>query len=180
MKKSKRKVYIILSYTGTVLSRVIRVYTRAEFAHVSIALDSNLDEMYSFGRLNPYNPFHGGFVHEGVDVGTFKRFKNTVVEIYSLDLNDWQYFKIKRMIKKIESNRKLYKFNTIGLFANGLHIRYRRKYSFYCAEFVKYLTDKASVNLDLPELVKPIDFRLSEKMTLEYKGLLRKYKKETL
>lgn len=155
---------------------MIRIYTKAEFCHVSIALDRELKEMYSFGRLNAYNPFYGGFVHEGIDEGTFKRFKNTIVEIYSINLNSCQYYKIKKAIKKIEINKKLYKFNTLGLFATGLNLRYRKKNAFYCAEFIKYLTDKAKINLELPELVKPIDFKKPEKMELEYRGLLRKYK----
>ena len=66
--KFLRKIYIVLSFTGTILSRIVRFYTRKEYSHVSIALDENLDEMYSFGRLNPYNAFIGGFVHEGIEV----------------------------------------------------------------------------------------------------------------
>lgn len=81
-----KKIYIILTYTGTVLSRIIKCYTKDEFSHVSIALDKDLRQMYSFGRLNPYNPFKGGFVHEGINIGTFKRFKNTRARIYSLEI----------------------------------------------------------------------------------------------
>ena len=63
-----RKVYLVLTYTGTILSRIVKLYTRKEYSHVSIALDENLEEMYSFGRVNPYIAFIGGFVHEGIDV----------------------------------------------------------------------------------------------------------------
>ena len=45
-----------------------------------LELDEDLTKMYSFGRLYPYNPFLGGFVHEGLDRGTFKRFKKTNCE----------------------------------------------------------------------------------------------------
>ena len=72
-----KRIYLILTYSGTILSRIIKIYTRDEFAHVSISLDEELNQMYSFGRLNPYNPFIGGFVHEGINIGTFKRFRKT-------------------------------------------------------------------------------------------------------
>lgn len=49
-----KKIYIILTFTGTALSRIIKFATKVEFAHVSIALDEELNEMYSFGRINPY------------------------------------------------------------------------------------------------------------------------------
>ena len=86
MKTKTRKIYIVLTYTGTILSKIIRVYTKAEFCHVSLSLDKRLNKMYSFGRLNPYNPFIGGFVHEGINIGTFKRFKNTKAEIYEIEV----------------------------------------------------------------------------------------------
>ena len=69
MKKKESKtdvIYIVLSHTGTVLSRLIKTFTRAEYSHVSISLDKNLEKMYSFGRINPYNPFYAGFVHEKI------------------------------------------------------------------------------------------------------------------
>ena len=86
-----KKIYIILTYTGTILSRIVKIYTRKEYSHVSISLDRDLNQMYSFGRLNPYNPFIGGFVHEGVDRGTFKRFKNTKTKIYSMEIDEEKY-----------------------------------------------------------------------------------------
>ena len=39
-----KKIYIVLSFTGTVLSRIIKFYTKNEFAHVSVALDEELEE----------------------------------------------------------------------------------------------------------------------------------------
>ena len=47
-----KKIYIILTHTGTMLSKIIKKYTKDEFSHVSIALDKELNRMYSFGRLN--------------------------------------------------------------------------------------------------------------------------------
>ena len=120
-----KKIYIIVSHTGTVLSRIIQCYTRDEYSHVSIALDKDLEEMYSFGRLNPYNPFYGGFVHERVNEGTFKRFKNTRSCVYSLEVEEYQYRKIKKIIQRFAYHRKAYKFNVLGLFAVGFKIKIR-------------------------------------------------------
>lgn len=83
-----KKIYIILTHTGTVLSKIIKGFTKDEFSHVSIALDIELKEMYSFGRLNPNNPFCGGFVHEYIDKGTFKRFYKTRAKVYSLEVTE--------------------------------------------------------------------------------------------
>ena len=58
--------------------------------------------MYSFGRLNPYNPLYGGFVHEGINIGTFKRFSRTRARIYSLEIEEEQYEKLKNTIMYIK------------------------------------------------------------------------------
>ena len=70
-----QKVYIVLTHTGTLLSNLIKLYTKNDYSHVSLAFDQELNEMYSFGRLYTYNAFIGGFVREYLNKGTFKRFK---------------------------------------------------------------------------------------------------------
>lgn len=176
MKKTK-KIYIVLTYTGTILSKMIKLYTKAEYSHVSISLDKELNKMYSFGRLNPYNPFIGGFVHEGLDIGTFKRFKKTKTEIYSIDVSTKQYNDIKNLLKVMEDNKSIYKFNVSGMFASAFNIKLKREDYFYCAEFVKYIIESADVKITLPELIKPIDFKYLDNTELVYRGVLRNYKK---
>ena len=168
MRKMKR-IYIVLTHTGTILSKVIKEFTKDEFSHVSIALDIELKEMYSFGRLNPYNPFWAGFVHEYIDKGTFKRFYKTRAKVYSLEITNEQYKFIKNTIEEINNNKENYKFNIIGLFAAGF------QKSFYCAEFVKYVMEKADIKSDLPDIVKPEDFKNINESHEIYGGLLRKY-----
>ncbi len=172
---SMKEIYIVLTHTGTVLSRIIKTFTKDEFTHSSISLDVNLKEMYSFGRLNPYNPFVGGFVHEAIDGGTFKRFFKTRAKVYALEITDGQYEAIKNNIKQIEEEKENYTFNQVGLFAVGFHRKIQKEHSFYCAEFVKYLLENAGIKTGLPELIKPESFKEIEGLQQIYEGLLRKY-----
>ncbi len=64
----QRKIYIVLTQTKTYPARAIRLYTNEPYAHASIALDENLDEMYSFARKGLYNPFNAGFIRANCDV----------------------------------------------------------------------------------------------------------------
>ena len=169
------KIYIVLTYTGTILSKIIKTYTKDEFAHVSIALDEELEELYSFGRLNPYNPFWGGFIHEGINKGTFKRFKKTKAAIYSLEIDEEQYKEIQETIENVRKSEKPYKFNSIGLFAVAFKMKIYKKHSFYCAEFVKYVLENSGIKTNLPKIVRPENFKELEGLNLEYKGKLRKY-----
>lgn len=170
-----KKIYIILTYTGTVLAKTIKYYTSDEFAHVSISLDMELNEMYSFGRLNPYNPFIGGFMHEYINKGTFKRFKKTTTKIYSLEVSNEQYNNVKENIEKVKKEKQQYKFNTLGLFAVVIHKRIESKNSFYCAEFVKYILEKSNIDTKLPLLVRPEDFKQIDGLKEIYSGVLKDY-----
>lgn len=171
-----KEIYIVLTHTGTVLSKIVRAYTKKPFSHVSIALDKELQKMYSFGRLKPSNPFFAGFVHEYINKGTFKRFYNTTTKIYSLEVTEEQYGKIEKIIKEMDKQKEKYKFNILGLFAVAFNIKIRRENTLYCAEFVKYLFDESKINNDLPEIIKPVDFENLKGIKQVYKGLLRNYK----
>lgn len=171
----EKKVYIILTYTGTLLSKVIRRYTKFEYSHVSIATDNELNEMYSFARIRPYNPFVAGFIQENPHEGTFKRFKNTSTEIYSMTVSRKQYCKIRKNLNVMKENRSEYHYNILGLFALIFHKKLKRDKTFYCAEFVQYILDTSEVENNLPVLVKPADFMGLDNIQIEYKGRLQDY-----
>ena len=55
----------------------------------------------------------------------------------------------------------------------------QKKNNFYCAEFVKHVLKSAGITsvAELPEIIKPEDFKNIEGLNLEYQGLLKKYSK---
>ena len=57
--EEEKQIYILLSHSGSILSKLINIYTRKSYTHVSLGLDKDLKELYSFGRLRPYNPVLG-------------------------------------------------------------------------------------------------------------------------
>lgn len=176
-----KKIYIVLTHTGTNLSKIIKHWTKDEFSHVSISLDEDLQEMYSFGRLHPYNPFWAGFVKEVPNEGTYKRFSKTKSCIYSIEIDDHKFVQLRNTIYNMWENRKKYKFNIIGLLAIGFKKEIKIHNYFYCAEFVKYVLEEANIDLELPrKMIRPEDFKNVKNKTLEYSGLLNKYKKKSL
>ena len=169
-----RKIYIVLTFTGTLLAKLVRFYTKKEYSHVSIALDEDLKEMYSFGRINAYNPFWAGFVHEDVNKGTFKRFKKTKARVYSLTVKDEQYEKVKEVIRDIQNNKLDYNFNILGLLGVLINYKVKRERYFYCSEFVKYVLEQSNICY-LPDIVKPEDFKEIDNLNVVYNGQLREY-----
>ena len=175
-----KKIYFVLTYTGTILSKIVHVYTGQEFCHSSLSLDEGLTEMYSFGRYWAYNPFIGGLIKEEVDSGTFKRFHNTKAAIYSLEVTDWQYKKIKKEIKRMLNSKEKYTFNTLGLAAIVFDKKLKRKNKYYCSEFVKHLVDTGNIDNNLPDMVRPQDFENIDNVELVYKGKLKDFRQVEL
>ncbi len=171
-----QKVYIVLSQTGTALSRVLKLFTRAPYNHSSIALDRDLDTMYSFGRLNPYNPFVGGFVEESPHAGTFKRFKNTRVMVLEAEVSPEALNEVGTLIREMLRERARYHYNYLGLLLAAIRVRWRQSNRYYCSEFVKAMAERLELDgvEDIPPIVKPIDFlELSHRIV--YVGKLRDY-----
>ncbi|MBR5123509.1 MAG: hypothetical protein IKU90_00130 [Clostridia bacterium] len=174
--KETRTIYIILSQTGTILSRILKYYTRAPYNHASIALTKELDEMYSFGRLDPYNPFVGGFVQESPFFGTFKRFKNTRAKIIEATVTAEAYHELRAHIRGMAKQRKEYSYNYGGLFLASVRIHRAKRNAYYCSEFVKAMAVQAGVEgADaIPAIVKPMHL-LSVPHKVVYEGFLRDY-----
>ena len=175
-----KKIYIITTYTGTVLSYLIRKISKTPYAHVSIALNEELNPMYSFGRLNPKTPIFAGFVEEKIDEGLYAIRKNTMCRVYSLDVTDLQYNNIYNNIMFVSENRKKYDYDVMALIYLTLNRPRQAEYKYVCSHFVADMLMKSEVGLfDEPSCsIRPDFFYDNEKLTLEYEGLLSQYGKE--
>lgn len=174
--EDSEKIYIVLSQTGTVLSRILKLITRAPYNHSSIALDEDLQTMYSFGRLNPYNPFLGGFVQESPKNGTFKRFKDTKVLVLEAEVSAAAREDVGRLMTEMLRERARYHYNYLGLFLAALHIDRKKTDCYYCSEFVKAMAERLGVpgTEAIPPIVKPIHF-MGLALKTVYVGRLQDY-----
>lgn len=176
------KIYIVLTQTGTYLSKVIKKVTGNKYNHVSISLKEDLSGMYSFGRRNPYNALVAGFIQESPKFGTFKRFKNTVCQILELEISEESYRIIEDIVKRFYEERDRFKFNMIGIIMASKKINYQKTYrKFYCSQFVRYLLVCAHIIPDdfFGKVVTPQDFALLPNAVSVYEGLLREYSVST-
>ena len=94
-----------------------------------------------------------------------------------LNIEDEQYNRLVKIINHFKMNTQKYSFNILGLACVSIKRKIRRKNNFYCAEFVKHVLKSAGITsvAELPEIIKPEDFKKIEGLQLEYKGILKKY-----
>jgi len=172
-----RSIYILLTNTGTLFTKVIQGYTKAPYNHASISFDRELTELYSFGRKQPNNPLNGGFVKEDLKTGTFSKYPNTTCVIYELQVSEREIEKMKRVLHIfIRSDRK-YLYNILGVIGIALKEPVEFSNSYFCSQFVAEILDRSGIKLwdKLPALVTPDDFRKSERLELIYEGKLSQY-----
>ncbi len=173
----KKSIYVVLSQTGTMFSKALKFFTHAEYNHASIALDPTLDKMYSFGRLNPYNPFIGGFVEEGKHVGTFKRFYKTKALVIEFKVTEEKYNAIEYFIEYFKINKREFHYNYLGVLFACFNRHHTSSKRFYCSEFVKTCLETFDIEnaQELPNIIKPIDFLKLHNKHIVYQGNLKDY-----
>ncbi|NLY36081.1 MAG: hypothetical protein GX046_02475 [Tissierellia bacterium] len=172
-------LYILLSNTGSFASKCIGLYTRRPYSHVSIALDVNLEEIYSFARLKPSNPLIGGFVREDIDNGTFSLFPDTTCELYSITISNKQYDQFIHEINRFIDSEHKYGYNFLGVMGLVLNSPINRKYNYFCSQFVAEVLHNSDIRIIDKDagLTTPNDFRNNENLHLIYEGSLKQYER---
>ncbi len=172
-------VYVILSQSGSIVSKFLKLFTKDKYNHVSVSLTENLSEMYSFSRYYSYMPFYGGFVQESVHKGPLKRFKNAVGVVLKLPATVEQKESISERFKQMFSSKRKYRYDMLGVFMASMGKFKRRDYRYYCSSFVKSVLEESGIiekNV-LPLVVKPIDFLTLKNVEFVYDGNIHEYVK---
>ncbi|GLX66268.1 hypothetical protein [Paenibacillus glycanilyticus] len=170
---SELEVYVVLTDTGTLFTRTIKWFTKDQLNHASIAFDSGLNEVYSFGRKNPQNPFFAGFVKENM---RGQLFAEATCALYRCRMQPAAYTKMRSVIAEMEHNRELYRYNLIGVIGLLFNTQLiKREYAYFCSEFVASVFEKSGVELVNKSsfLVTPGDLENTPKLELVYEGRLQ-------
>lgn len=170
----ERRIYLLLTDTNTLLTNLIKLYTRKPYNHASIAFNSELTEVYSFGRKMPRNPFIGGFVKEDVRSDFFK---HASCSLYSLRVTEEEWLKMHSYIREMEKEKEDYRYNFLGLFGFLLNRPFHRERAFFCSQFVASVL-KEGISMDRNQelsLIKPSDLPFLTNFQFVYEGSLGDY-----
>ena len=96
-----KSVYILLTRSQTYVGRFIHLMTGDEYTHVSLALDRDLERLYSFGRKYMHFALPGGFIPENIHGGIYQRYSAAQTLIYELTVSQEVYDQIEYRINRI-------------------------------------------------------------------------------
>jgi hypothetical protein len=173
----KNYLYVVLTRTNTVISRLIQLFKNDEYTHAAISLDKELNYMYGFSRRKTYNPFIGRFKKEDINEGLYKFCDTLPGAIIEIEVSKEQYERAKALLDHFISNSSLYKYNYMGLLHSLFNKSAFYNDRFLCSEFVYHILNESGIidfnisrNLVRPQSLLNIEGRII------YKGNLRKIK----
>lgn len=175
---TKKKIYLVFSNTGTILSKCINYYTKDKYVHVSLSFDDTFEKMYSFGRIFPSNPFIGGLVKENLRDGVYKKFQNSQCVIYKIEVTNKQYLLLRNELNLFLQDQKKYRYSLLGLIGVVINKPIKRNNRYFCSEFISHLLIKSEIydSDKIPSLIKPSDLLNINDKEFVYEGLTYNYK----
>lgn len=171
---NNKYIYLIFSKTGTWLSRLISAFSDIRYPHASLSFDCDFTEMYSFGRINPNNPFSGGFVVENLHGGVFSRSASCECMILRIKVTEKQYLALQKYVEEFVQEKGKYKYNFLGLYAILLNKTLKRKNYYFCSQFISEALMKSNVleSDKTPELTRTDDLYTIKNREILFEGFV--------
>lgn len=170
-----KEIYIMLTQVGTLVSKSIKLYTKAKYNHASIGVDPNLKVFYSFARRVRFFPIIAGFVTEIVNEGMFKHYPETECAIYTLKVSNSEYNHVSSILANYKKDPLKYNYNLPALIGVLLNKPININNCCTCSEFVAKTLSESGIYMfkkPLP-LVRPDDISRVQKLDLIYEGKMR-------
>lgn len=160
----KRKIFILLTAYFGVVPEMLKIITRFKYNHVSIGLEEDKNTFYSFVK--------SGFIVEKINRYIKPTREPFPCQLYEMEVNNSVYKKIKRTLNGFVRHKKSFQYNKLGVILSLLKIPYKRKYHYFCSQFVaKVLKDNNLLSSKKDSLLYfPKDFLKLPDIELKFEG----------
>ncbi len=172
----KYYLYVVLTRTNTVVSKLIHFVSKDDYTHAVLALDKDLTYMYSFSRRYTHNPFIGRVRRENFSEGVYNFQKVLPGVVIELEVSKEQYDTAISLLNNFIKSPNIYKYNYKGLLNSWLSRERCYENRFLCSEFVYYILNASGIadfNISR-NLVKPQNL-LNLNGKVIFKGDLKEY-----
>ncbi len=165
-------IYILLTRSPSMISRVIHYTTGDDFTHSSIAYDDDLYTLCSFARKYPRLMLPAGLVREKLEYGYYRIHANMPCALLCLSVSDVVYARIRSRVDRMISQKDDYRYDACGLIRCKFGKESNRPNRYFCSKFVsEVLEDSGAARLPKPtSLMRPQDFMDMPQLTVLYRG----------
>lgn len=147
-------IYVLFSHTNTMMGRVIRLFTRHFYNHVSLAFDADLNTMYSFSRYHKNAALVGGFVVERPSRYIENGKQPVYVKLCRIERPD--VGRIRALVEGMTKKPEKYIYNSFSAAYSILNKKHQAKDAFTCIGFVSWiLNEPVDTIIELEERLRP-------------------------
>lgn len=143
-------LYVMLSRTGTGMGRLIRLFTRYQYNHVSLSLDPELRQFVSFARYVENVPLAGGFVEEPAE-RLLSVPGSVPVRIFQVEITPSQAAELEALFALAGQKDSGLIYNTFSALLTPLGLRLRVPGAYTCLEFAAAILGQPFPNLQALE-----------------------------
>lgn len=156
-------IYILLTRSQTLFSRLIHFATDDAFTHASISLDGPGGRYYSFARIYDQLALPAGLVEERRRWHS-QAWSSTPCRLYELRVPAPVYHKLRCRLESMYARREIYGYNLLGVLSCWFQRPLPRRHHYFCSQFVAQLLEECgAVELEKPPaLVRPSDLERLE------------------
>ena len=169
---SQKYVYVMLSKSTTLVSRLIYLVTRRAYTHSSMSIDPTMMDIYSFCRIYPRFALPAGFSNESLHKGFYRIHTDIPCRVYRMKITDLQWEMLESVFKRMYASRKKFRYDVTGgifYFIKKKHRRYNYRYcSWFLSEVLGEL-EIMKIHKDY-SLFEPVDFDDVEGLEVIYEG----------
>lgn len=175
------EIYVLLTRTNTLFSRIVHFATRSEYTHASISMRPDCTELYSFARKHTRLPLPAGFVQENVNTGMLRRCENAPFALYRATVSKQVYDRLSERFTQMLAEDRM-KYSLSGTLYCFFHIRRKKKDRYFCSQFVAEVLQEMGVIKEVKHssLYKPCDFEDAKELTLCCTGVLGELQRREL
>ena len=171
MKEYSKSIYILLTRTSSILSRLIARLTHAAYTHAALSLDDEFEETYSFTRRNPRLILPAGLARENLWRGLYFARRDPPCRVYRLRMTEDEYERICRRVREMYAERERYHYNYLGVAANYFGHHYSTPRRFFCSEFVATMVAMRDSKTEIcPSRTRPMDLADLPELECVYEG----------
>ena len=170
-----KTIYILLTKSTTICSKVVYLATKSEYTHSAISLDKNFDKLYTFSRKYKRLLLPAGYVVESAYEGLLGDSDDMRCAVYELEITDEAYEKLCSLFRHMDKNKDKYKYSILGLPMCYFNREFERKGYYFCSQFVYHaLTHSGAIKkTSSPSLVRPMDLKELPEVTEIFKGNMK-------
>ena len=154
-----KNIYILLTRSQTILSRLVHLSTGDAYTHASIAWDDELTTLCSFARRYPSLPLPAGLVREELCGGYYDLHRYMPCALLRLSVADETHRLLRERIEEMFTDAARYRYSVAGLLCCRAGRELERDGRCFCSQFVAGMLEKCgAAALDKPaSLMRPED-----------------------